>query len=568
MDYQTATNPQTGEKLIEIAGAWKPLEASATNRETGAKAFKVGGQWIAPPRSPQSYAGRVASTGAAFDQAVRAGGAGPLTQLARTGVAAGENALSIGSGTIGDVLGAGASVLTQNPERGEAIRRLLTYEPHTPAGQAGSRYVGAIMQPVGEVLGAPQAYLERHGHPIAAQELTAAEDLAGSEETVAGRGAQALTRAPLASESVREAERAGFVLPISQSKPGLLPKVAESIAGKIHTQQQLSGANIKQGNALVRQGLGLAPDAPLTPETMAEIRRQAGEDYAAVAQVPGQVKPSQAFREQLDEIAASRKGGIRETREDDPIVQATAQIERVGSFTTSQGLAEIRSLRDDAERAFAQGDKRLGSDYRRLSLAVEDMIGEHLDRTLGNPTDLSSRVKAAIAGTGGAGALLERFRAARKRIAQSYDVENALDGAGNVDLQKLGNRFAKGGMSGEIATAGQFGQQFRKYAQVPAKTGSKLPFSLVGAAATGGLGALAGAGHGHALAGAVAAEGARMLVQKLTTTKAGQRAIRAADRSARRALETSARAGAAAAPIANTLRALDARPTNPGGAPQ
>lgn len=58
-DYQTATNPQTGERLVQIGGLWKPLEASATNPQTGAKAYKVGGQWL------QTSAGQPTSPGIA-----------------------------------------------------------------------------------------------------------------------------------------------------------------------------------------------------------------------------------------------------------------------------------------------------------------------------------------------------------------------------------------------------------------------------------------------------------------------------------------------------------------------
>lgn len=46
MPYQTATNPDTGEKVINVDGAWKPLESSATHPDSGEKAYKVGGKWL------------------------------------------------------------------------------------------------------------------------------------------------------------------------------------------------------------------------------------------------------------------------------------------------------------------------------------------------------------------------------------------------------------------------------------------------------------------------------------------------------------------------------------------
>ena len=44
MALRTATNPDTGERVILIGDAWQPIEKSATN-ESGAKAYLAGGKW-------------------------------------------------------------------------------------------------------------------------------------------------------------------------------------------------------------------------------------------------------------------------------------------------------------------------------------------------------------------------------------------------------------------------------------------------------------------------------------------------------------------------------------------
>jgi dUTPase len=46
MALQTATNPQTGQRLALVNGQWVPFTESATNPETGEKAVLVNGQWI------------------------------------------------------------------------------------------------------------------------------------------------------------------------------------------------------------------------------------------------------------------------------------------------------------------------------------------------------------------------------------------------------------------------------------------------------------------------------------------------------------------------------------------
>lgn len=44
MALQTATNPDTGERVVLIGNAWQPIEKSATN-ESGTKAYLTGGKW-------------------------------------------------------------------------------------------------------------------------------------------------------------------------------------------------------------------------------------------------------------------------------------------------------------------------------------------------------------------------------------------------------------------------------------------------------------------------------------------------------------------------------------------
>ena len=51
MAYQTATNPDTGERLILINDAWQKIEKSATN-EAGEKAYLVKGIWLTPEVKP------------------------------------------------------------------------------------------------------------------------------------------------------------------------------------------------------------------------------------------------------------------------------------------------------------------------------------------------------------------------------------------------------------------------------------------------------------------------------------------------------------------------------------
>lgn len=50
---ETATNPQTGERVVMLGGKWEPIEDSATN-ERGEKAYLTGGRWITDPGKPKT----------------------------------------------------------------------------------------------------------------------------------------------------------------------------------------------------------------------------------------------------------------------------------------------------------------------------------------------------------------------------------------------------------------------------------------------------------------------------------------------------------------------------------
>jgi hypothetical protein len=45
MALQTATNPETGERVALVGESWQPITQSATNKE-GAKAYLVGNNWL------------------------------------------------------------------------------------------------------------------------------------------------------------------------------------------------------------------------------------------------------------------------------------------------------------------------------------------------------------------------------------------------------------------------------------------------------------------------------------------------------------------------------------------
>ena len=81
MAYQTATNPQTGEKVLLVGDQWLPVKESATS-ERGQKAYLVNNQWLVdqPEAPPKSAGFSLKDTGRAAQQGLY-GGLQALTDL-------------------------------------------------------------------------------------------------------------------------------------------------------------------------------------------------------------------------------------------------------------------------------------------------------------------------------------------------------------------------------------------------------------------------------------------------------------------------------------------------------
>jgi len=175
----TIDSPQEAQSLARLIQQGK---LTGDTRDTAMAALRTydasGAKPPIVPAAGPSYWDRLNQTGAAVDQAARSGGGGALGSLGRTALGAGEDALSMVSGLGGDVAGALTSIATQNPQRGDAVRNALTYTPRTATGQAGLQYAGAMASPLTSLLNSPAQALQNAGHPILAQGVRAAEDVA------------------------------------------------------------------------------------------------------------------------------------------------------------------------------------------------------------------------------------------------------------------------------------------------------------------------------------------------------------------------------------------------------
>lgn len=301
----------------------------------------------------------------------------------------------------------------------------------------------------------------------------AGDKLATREAAGALRKSQNVVR----DATLQASQDAGYVVPPSMAGGSLPKRVMEGVSGKIKTAQAAAVKNQTTTEKLARKALGLTEDAPLTAETMQEIRNVAFQrGYEPVAKA-GAIETDRVFQSALDNIVKDYQGASRSF----PGAVRNDVLERVNSLRTGvmdigDALSMTRILREEAGKAYASGDKGLGKATRKASDTIEDQIERALQ----------------AAGKNGA-AMLKEFRGARQLMAKSHSVEQALvEGGGTVNAKVLGRALQKGKpLSGELRTIGAFANNFGDVAGMP-KSGWSNPITALdafGAAGMAGLGA-------------------------------------------------------------------------------
>lgn len=276
--------------------------------------------------------------------------------------------------------------------------------------------------------------------------------------TTGGKASPAVTPETLAS--ARQAIEAGYIIPPATVNPTFMNRALESASGKMATQQLASVQNAERSREFVKQALGLADDVPLNRQTLEGLRKEAGKAYRAVAELP--TAPAQRASSMMNTQAQS-------------------------AIKPAQIVEDLKQARSDAQTWFKSYNASANPEH--LAKAREaDALAEKLEKTIEDHAKSLGRAD-----------LVPALREARKKIAQTYTVERALNEAtGSIDATVLGKLFKKGKpLSGGLEKVGQFGAAFPTVAKVPEKIGSPDTHNLrtVGSLM---LGALGGVGAGPA----------------------------------------------------------------------
>lgn len=360
------------------------------------------------------------------------------------------------------------------------------------------------------------------------------------------------------SDAARDAIKLGLAIPPGEAAPGHIGKMslaqtAASESGKIKTGQMASAVNQPRVNVLMREQLGVPDGTPLTPDVLRGVRAREGQVYNEVANAVPEVDLGKdpTFRADvagLGKRSESTEAAFPSTKEPPEIPALRKEMLAHSRAGTKDVMNYLGDLRARANQMFrVQNDAmahRKGYAMREAATALEDAMErsvqnapayyadriaqarQNLDQIMKERADqgisatgkvvddakddlnkwVDLRAKANAANQGNQ-TLLDRFRKARRTMAQSYDIEAVANpSSGDVSATGLGRLLRKGKpLTGNMLAVANAANNFHRAFQNPAAFGGVEPLSVLDLAfsAAQGAKALATGSVAHAIAAAM-----------------------------------------------------------------
>jgi hypothetical protein len=261
----------------------------------------------------------------------------------------------------------------------------------------------------------------------------------------------ALERAQKAprDQVLAEAQDLNLKVPPSSVDPTWLNTLKESFAGKTATAQEAAVGNASKFEQAARRDLHLADDVAVTPEAAQAAREQAYQlGYKPIEQIPA-INWNPEFIKGVDALSPKGKGGAVRSPAQSQIDELLASLKDQNQWTGEQLVRDIRALREQSRANYGAAN-RAGGDAAKTDLA----------RVQGGAADLLEKLATDNLGDA---TLVTNLRAARRIIAKSHDVEDALIPGGGVDARKWAKNAEK--MDGQMGVAARFAAQFPKASQ-------------------------------------------------------------------------------------------------------
>jgi hypothetical protein len=337
----------------------------------------------------------------------------------------------------------------------------------------------------------------------------------------------------------RRAQQRGYVIDPAATKPGSLSGVAEGFGGVQKTRRTASIRNQQVTDDFFRKRYNLAPDSPIDVEALATVRAEAGRAYSTLDTV-GNISAGPKFFNDLKRLRNdfSSKNFKGQAKAASPLLDEIDNMGGISTFDTGEGIKQLRFLRNEADKAFRSGDNLLGNGWKRAADTLEQAIDDAVIRKVG----------PANAG------IMDDYRSARQRIAETYSIQKALDGD-SVSLPKLGNMRNNTPFAPEIDELARLGKEFEgifRKIKTPSAAFSPLDLGFMTSSGGAGLAASALGGDPAVIAAALTpmlADASRPVLRGLALSPIGQGAAAAAPVARPAGLLGSIAAGATLGPV-------------------
>jgi len=372
------------------------------------------------------------------------------TALGRGAVGLGEVALTAASGAVGSEAGGQAGIgqgiknVAQGDEtnmpagaRTRQVQQAMTYQPRTEAGQA---IAGAVSKPFemanaalgagGEALGGlvgPKAAAA--GRTIGENAIDMAGTMYGGAGALKGIKAARAAGAPRLEQkmaSIKEAMDAGYQPAPHEVNPSLVNKAGAAVARPSNVESIIAGNNAKTSTALVKQELGLPPDAYLDAPTIKTLRDSAKNTQSTLRSNTALVDTAEpSFTTALADVD-SRLHGLKETfptiaRDNGLEIWRDALTNPSQPVTVGVALRAVDKLRSESKqmlKAAQIGTVEAGAGMARRGVA--DAVERLVYDTIQDPAERAA------------------FIASREKLAKLHDIETVTNPkTGHIDVEKL-----------------------------------------------------------------------------------------------------------------------------------
>lgn len=382
---------------------------------------------------------------------------------------------------LGAVGGAGSSAAAQS-RRGEPITLGRTISsaiigaiPGSPLAGAGARKVAleAGKYAAGNVAGAiAESEIDRG-------ELPSVRDIVTQAATgaVAAPAARLFSKARIPTDQERVFARRnavfeglrgdGVVVPPHELGKG--PMIVANAAGKAALHQQAAIRNQVAWQRLVREEIGLpkTPD-PISVRDLEMVRDVASEPYRTLQTISTEAK--QQLEERMAQLAQNPDPHAAMIAMEEPAMKQSLTMLRDLAAADVDALKAARKSAQDSYRAFKNGSPEAYDAWQAATNTAEG---------LENAIDRAAEILKDDT-------LLSRLRESRKKIAQTYSIEDSLNlGTGLVNPIEFGrilDRRGEKALTGNLKKIGDFALAFHREA---------VEASRVPAPGVGNLGMLA-----------------------------------------------------------------------------